>query len=132
MVMIPGSNLLKTALKVISKQQFTYFRFLSTEAQPNGQLVTVYYPGIPVMGSVQAVPRVLFEKMGLDFQSNYLQFFMSKDVVDVTRDVSGDQMEFRGKRYQCLSKTDWFGIDGWDQVLAVEVPQEAGGVAGSC
>lgn len=132
MVMIPGSNLLKTALKVISKQQFIYYRFRSRELQPNGLDLTSYYPGVPIMGSVQAVPRVLFEKMGLDFQSNHLQFFMQKDLLDVTRDISGDQMEFRGRRYQCLSKTDWFGIDGWDQVLAVEVPQEEGSVAGSC
>lgn len=120
-MMVPGSNILGMALSVIQKQTFKYFAFRSRELNSIGLDETQYRAGVTATGSVQPVPRVLYQAMGLDFQGNYYKFFLPKNIIDIARDVSGDQMEFGGKRFQCLSKTDWYGIDGWDEVLCVEV-----------
>ncbi len=124
--MIPGSNLLSTALRVIGKQSFLFFAQLSRTAQPNGQYLSKFAAAVPVTGSVQPAERKLYEQFGLDFQRSLFKFYVSKDIIDVTRDVSGDQFQFKGRTYQCLSIMPWFALDGWNEVLAVDI-----GVAGS-
>jgi hypothetical protein len=119
--MIPGSNILNMALRVISKQCFDYYKFMSRTKQPNGQFLATYYAPQNLSGSVQPVPRELFEEMGLDLQRTYMNFFVSQDIIDVKRDVSGDQFFFAGRTFQCLSITPWIAIDGWNQVLAVVI-----------
>lgn len=121
--MIPGGNLLNMALSVIKKQTFQYFTWTQRTLQPNGLYTAAYAAGLPVTGSVQPIPRNLYAAMGLDFQKNYRNFFVQRDIFDVKRDVSGDQFCFEGKNFQCVSKTAWYGVDGWDQVLCIEVPQ---------
>ena len=121
MVMLPGSNLLKTALTVIARQEFLYLRFRSRTAGPNGLDVTEYWPGVKATGSAQPVPRDLYDRQGLDMQRTYWNFFLERKVIDIDRDVAGDQFEYKGDRYQCLSRTPWYDVDGWDQVLCVKV-----------
>jgi hypothetical protein len=118
---IPGTNLLNLALTVIKKQTFLYFPYVSRTLQPNGVYKQTYAAGQPVTGSVQPVPRQLYANMGLDFQKNYHYFFIPRHIIDVTRNVSGDQFQFEGMNFQAVSKTPWHGIDGWDQVLCIEV-----------
>ncbi len=124
-MMIPGSNILNLALSVIQKQSFTYFAFKARTLNAIGFNVAEYKPGIPAKGSVQPIPRNLYQASGLDFQRNYFNFFLSKGIIDIARDVSGDQFEYNGLRFQCLSKTDWYAADGWDQVLCVQVSEVA-------
>jgi hypothetical protein len=118
---VPGSNILNTAMRAIAKQSFTYYAFLSRTPNQIGQDVTKYDSPMTMQGSVQPVPRTLYQAYGLDFQRYYLNFYVSKSVLDVSRDISGDQIAFNGRRFQCMSKTDWFGQDGWVAVLAIEV-----------
>lgn len=120
--MIPGANILNMALTLIAKQSFQYFQFMSRTPSTAGQYIATYSSPYEMCGSVQAVPRNLYQSYGLDFQNNYLTFFVSAGFLDIERDVSGDQINFRGKRFQCLSKTDWFLIDGWVGIMAVEIP----------
>lgn len=119
---IPGANILNMALRIIAKQAFSYFAFLARNLNYAGQNISIYAAPIDLTGSVQAVPRELFEKFGLDLQKEYLNFFLPNAVLDVTRDVSGDLMLFNGQLYQALSKTDWFPQDGWVSVLCVKIP----------
>lgn len=120
--MIPGGNILNMAMSVIQKQDFTYQPFKTRTLNEIGNFVADYDSGIPVKGSVQPVPRNLYQGMGLDFEKNYFNFFVPADIFDVERDISGDQFIFQCKNFQCESKTAWYGIDGWVQVLCVEVP----------
>lgn len=123
--MIPGSNLLNLALTVIGRQWFDYYRFKSRAPNRVGLDVTIYELPVNLSGSVQPVLRELYEKFELDLQRDYMTFYVSKDVMDVARDVSGDQMFFNGKIYQCMSITNWFPMDGWVPVLCVAVPDVA-------
>lgn len=119
--MIPGSNILSMALRVIGKQCFQYYAYTSRTLNSIGLYDAIYAPPIPLSGSVQPVPRDLYERYGLDFQRNYINVYLQRSVIDVSRDVSGDQIVFNGVTYQCLSKTPWDAIDGWDAVLCVQV-----------
>lgn len=121
-MIIPGGNLLNLALTVIQKQQLTYYAYTSRALTDIGTFVATYGDGVPVFGSFQPVPRNLFVQMGLDLQKSYATIYISKDVLDVDRDVSGDQFIYNGLTWQVESRTAWFPLDGWDAVLCVQVP----------
>ena len=118
----PGSNILKTALRVIASQKIQYLAFQSRSNNAIGMLVPVYAPAITIKGSVQPVPRSIMERLGLDFTKRYVNIFAPQNFVDVTRDVSGDRFQLGSKTYQGLTLTQWFYVDGWVEILAVEVP----------
>lgn len=157
---IPGANILAIALGVLASQTFTYFAFVQRTPQPNGLYVDTYTAGMTFRGSVQPVPRSMFERLGLDFQKTYVNVFLPREVVDVDRDVSSDYIVFgnmvqpgpfqittdglnpittdagnpivtdqgsspQAAKYQALSATRWFSVDGWTQVLCVLVPYVA-------
>lgn len=122
--MIPGANILNMAMSLVAGQSFDYFRFVSRETNDIGLDVSVYADGVPKTGSVQAVPRSVMVAQGLDLQRNYVTVYTSNDVRDVRRDVSGDYIVFNGKKFQCVSATDWYAVDGWIAILCIEVPNE--------
>jgi hypothetical protein len=119
---VPGQNLLNMALSVIGKQTFSYNAYTGRVIGANGMLIAAYAASVTVQGSVQPVPRRLFEQMGLDLQSNYSFFFVPQAVFDVGRDSSGDQFIYNNQTWQLLSRTPWSAVDGWDSVLCIEVP----------
>lgn len=116
---VPGSDLLSLAFDIITSQTVGYYNYLSRVANDAGQLVSTFDDPIDIDGSFQAVPRKLYEVYGLDFSKNYSTFYASENVLDVTRDVTGDQIVYRGARFQVLSANDWFKQDGWVGVLCV-------------
>lgn len=121
-MLVPGSNILNMALSVIGKQSFQYLAFKERVTQPNGNDVATYNSPMILQGSIQPVQRTLYVQLGLDLQRNYINVYVSRDILDITRDVSGDQIIWNCKKWQCLSKTAWSAIDGWDQVLCVQIP----------
>ena len=119
--MIPGANILNMATRVIAQQTFYYSQFMTRVTGPTGLDVAQYAPAVTVKGIVQPIPRTMYQNMGLDFQKNFYNFFMAQDIIDIARDVSGDQFVWNGETYQCISKTNWSAVDGWVQVLTVGV-----------
>jgi E217 collar protein gp28 len=117
--MIPGANLLKTAMRAIATQPVDYYQFTGRTLNDIGMEVPTYADPVSIDGSFQPVNRNLYEQYGLDFNKYYANFYTLSDLLDVTRDVSGDQIVFNGKRYQCEANNDWFQIDGWKGVLVV-------------
>jgi hypothetical protein len=120
--MIPGSNILSMALGVIGKSTFSHYAFKSRTPNAIGQDVPIYALPVALQGSVQPVPRSLYQQYGLDFQRNYINVYVSKAVLDVTRNVSGDMIVWNGHSFECVSTTPWNSIDGWTAVLCVQVP----------
>src|SRR5690349_13786632 len=98
-------------MSAIGRQRFLYYKFQSRTPNDIGQDVASYAAPVILSGSVQPVPRNLYEQYGLDLQRYYVNFYVSKSMLDVARDVSGDQIDFDGTRFECLSKTDWFAQD---------------------
>lgn len=119
---IPGGNIMAMASRAIAQQSFVYFPYVTRTLMGNGLWSATYAAGQPMSGSAQPVPRNLYANQGLDFQRLYYNFFVQQGILDIARDVSGDQFVFEGKNFQAISKTPWIGIDGWEQVLCIHVP----------
>ena len=126
MVYIPGQNLLNMALTVISKQTIQYYQYSGRTLNAVGQDITTYLSVVNLVGSWQPVPRKLYIVYGLDLQKDYFTFYTSNNLLDITRDVSGDQIAFMGRRYQVESDNDWFQLDGWKGVLCVDLGADNG------
>lgn len=112
------------AMSVVGKQPFSYLKYLSRVDNGIGLDISSYEAPRILSGQVQAVPKSMFQQYGLDFQKTYLSFYVSKEILDVERDVSGDQIKFTGNTYQCLSITDWFPMNGWCAVMAVQITDD--------
>lgn len=126
--MIPGSNILNQAFSIIAKQELIYYRYVGRVINAVGQNVTTYARGTALLGSFQPVPRSLYQTLGLDLTKTYYTFYVSADLLDIERDITGDQLAFQGQRYQCESNNDWFNIDGWKGILCVRVGLDSGDV----
>lgn len=118
----PGSNLLTQAMQLIASQSVTYLAFASRTANAIGNYVPTYATPVVAKGSFQPVPRSLMQLLGLDMQRNYVNIFLPQSVVDIKRDVTSDQFQYAGITYQGVSSTPWFSVDGWTQILCVQVP----------
>jgi hypothetical protein len=57
----------------------------------------------------------------LDLQKDYFTFYLSNNILDIQRDISGDQVSFMGKRFQVESSNDWYQLDGWKGMLCVDL-----------
>lgn len=119
--MIPGQNLLNMALTLIARQSVQYYQFNGRYLNAIGQDVSTYLNPKIVTGSFQPIEKRLYEQYGLDLQKSYFNFYVPRDVIDIRRDVSSDQLVFNNDLYQCLSCTEWIALDGWVAVLCVYV-----------
>ena len=119
---VPGQNILLIALGAIARTPVAYYKDLGRTTSATGRDVTQFADVVIIEDSqVQAVPRNRYENMGLDYQKDYVTWFVANNVIDLKCDVSGDQMTWNGKRYQLVSETDWFAMDGWTYVLCVQI-----------
>lgn len=87
---VPGSNLLNAALGVIASQTLGYYAFVKRTTNKIGYDVDTYALPLAVRGSIQAVSRSMMVDQGLDLQKNYVNIFISRQVLDLNRDVSSD------------------------------------------
>jgi hypothetical protein len=122
-MLIPGADVFKIALTVINPQGVTYYQASSRALNDVGQYVTTFASGVILKGSFQPVPRSLYETYGLDLQKSYFTFYTSNNIIDLTRDVSADQLDFNSERFQVESNNEWFAIDGWVGVLCVKIKE---------
>ena len=121
MMRIPGANNLRMAFRVIAKTPILYYRASGRVLDAVGQWVSSYLPSTTIYGSFQPVPKQKYVHLGLDLQKAYFYLYIHKSLIDLTRDISADQLAFQGQRYQIQSNTEWFGIDGWLEILSVEI-----------
>jgi len=121
MSIVPGSNLLKRALRTIANQQVEWYRASFRTLNAVGQDVPVYASPITVKCSFQPVPWKLYQLLGLDLQKEYYRLYVPSNVIDIARNVSADMIGFQNNMYLCESATEWFGMDGWVEMLLVYV-----------
>jgi hypothetical protein len=119
--MIPGSDLLDFALRIIGTQTVQYIKTNGRTLNSIGQYIPSFDDPVNVNGSMQPIPRYRYEMYGLDFDKNYYTFYVSDDFIGTDRDVSGDQIIFNNNLFQVQSTNDWFAEDGWQGVLCVMI-----------
>lgn len=120
---IPGSNLLNAAHRVIKRQSAEYLRSTGRSKNLQGHWVTQYSDPVTIRGSVQAVPRTLYQTLGLDLQKNYIMIYSTMSIKDVGRGESPDRVRYNGNLFTAVSANDWIPIDGWAGVMFVQVDQ---------
>ena len=122
--MIPGSNLLKQAHRLIRPSEITYYRQNGRTTNAIGLDVANYDTGVCIRASVQPVNRKHYQRMGLEYNKIYINVFSIQDVNDLARGRSGDQIAWNGKRFEVMGQSDWSAVDNWNGFLAVEVSNE--------
>jgi hypothetical protein len=110
------------ALGVISIQPVILFRFVGNIVQENGIELPTYAPAVSIAGSVQAVSGKTKLQLGLEITDEYVNLFTTELIRPVERDTAGDVFVWSGKYYQALGGSDWVGQDGWNEVLAIKIP----------
>lgn len=119
--MIPGSNILQQAQALIQPTQVQLHRVTGRTTDARGIDVTTYAAPETILANVQAVRRSQYQRMGLDYNKRYIAIWSSVDLRDLTRDSSGDQITWQGRRHELINEEDWTDIDQWNSVLAIEV-----------
>lgn len=114
-------NVLKTALKMIPPEPIEYYKFSSRAINDIGIEENTYSSAITIHASVQAVPRSMYEQLGLDLQKKFVTVYTAQNVIDVGRDTSGDKFLYYGETYLIESKTDWISFNKWNSFMAVRV-----------
>lgn len=118
---VPGSNLLRQALKVIKPTTIKYVKFNGRVLNAARIWVDSYDEPVDLKASVQAVPREKYQDLGLDLQKNYIKIWASKDLVDLKRNYSGDYFIYGTTKYKLSGETPWFLQDGWASAIAIDI-----------
>ncbi len=114
---IPGTNLLATALSLISKQSVQYYRYLSRDENSIGQYSANYAAPVTIKGSFQAVPRNLYSQYELDLSKEYAVFYSVNPIMSLERNRTGDYLVYNSQYWKCESDTNWFPQDSWKGVM---------------
>ncbi len=120
---VPGSNLLTTALGLICPEPIQFYQFTGFATNAIGYDVRTYAAPTTVMASVQAVDRTQYSEAGLDFNKRHIAVWASQDIDDLYRGRAGDQIGWQGVRWEVLSESEWHPIDGWNNLIAVQVDE---------
>lgn len=122
---IPGSNLLNMALNFVANQQVEYLAFDENKTMPDGSKAPSFKEPIVMRGSFQPVNSMSKQYLGLELNENYANLYICANLLSIKRNKASDRIRFNGKLYQIVSETDWYQIDGWKEVLMIEVTQGA-------
>ena len=120
--MIPGANLLSTALRVIKPQTLQLRAFVSRAENAAGDTVPVFAAPVEIQGSMQPVERKLYQQLGLNLSKNYSTLYVFGNVQPTARDRDGDLVLFDGLTWQCESDRNWSAVGEYRKTLCVEVP----------
>ena len=126
---VPGSNLLRQALKLIRPQVVRWYANTGQATNAVGYVVPSFAAGVEVqVASVQAVPLNRYQSMGLDFKRRYVSAFIAADVIGLERERAPDEFEWSGRRFSVVTDVPWYAVDGWVEVVGVDTGPATGGV----
>ena len=121
-MLVPGSNLLSLALRVIAPQSLMHKAFVSRTENAAGDTVSTYAEPVAIQGSMQAMNMATYQELGLNIAKNYSTLYTTTNVKPTSRDREGDLVTYGGKTWQCESDMHWQVQDGWCMLLCVEIP----------
>lgn len=125
--MIPGANLLASALTVIRPQAVQFYKATGRTRNAQGRETVVYAEVRTLYGSFQPLSAARVAQMGLDAGKDYATFYAQTPFASASRQGPADALEFNGRRYEVQDVTSWFAQDGWDGVVAVDIGPIANG-----
>lgn len=119
--MIPGINLLGIAFGAIAQQSVYHLSATSRTQNAVGAWVTVYAPPVLHSASLQPVDAKKYEQLGLDLAKEYKNIWLKTPVVGIQRGKSPDRFISGGRLYEVADVKDWYGQDGWSEVLVIDI-----------
>ena len=114
-------GIFKMAMSVLPRQQARLFRWTGRETNARGLDVDAFAPPVTISGSIQAVDRSRYGYFGLDAAMSYITVYSDTPIQDLTRTENPDQLEYAGRRYRILNRSEWTGPADYDGVLAVDI-----------
>lgn len=118
--MIPGANLLASALTVIQPQAVEFYKATGRAPNTQGREAVVYDEKRTLYGSFQPIDpgRVAF--YGLDAGKEYANFYAQVPFANASREGPPDKLVYQGEAYEVQKVTKWLAQDGWDGVRVVK------------
>lgn len=139
--MIPGSNILSTALRVIASQYVNWYKYTANTIGATGLVTSSYASSQTVLrGSVQPVPRNRYEALNLDWQKSYITWYVpdinassitrnpngNGDIIEWPVNRNGSLISGKSRRYQLIADTPWTLVDDWTAVIGVDIGPATG------
>ena len=112
-------NLLEMCLPALNAvvdsdaQKFEWRSYVGDEVNDFGVAVVSYSEWKEVRGSVQPMTAQTKDILGLEPSERGINVWCSIDFKTLDVQEHCDQVRYRGVVYNCHSRTDWFGHDGW-------------------
>ena len=122
MTTIPGANLFTLASQLIRLQDAQVLRRTGRTKNNKLQYVTAFADPVAIRVSAQPLIRSVYKQLGLDFKKTAIQFYTNSLVEDLERDGAGDNILYDGRRFEVISYKNWRLVDGWLNIIAVEIP----------
>lgn len=117
-------NLLKSALKIIPKQQVSYRNFMSRSPNALGNMVNTYSEYKTVEGSIQPAGVTLLYKLGIADTGDLYTVYLRADVCGIDKLKSNDQIkDSQGNVYNIIRTDVWFDYPNqdWNKLLVRRV-----------
>lgn len=114
-------NIFGLASRLLPKQQALLFRWKGRELNERGLDVDAFEPPVIITGIIQAVDRSRYGYMGLDAAKSYIAVYATVPLADLTRTGNPDQLEYSGRRYRVLNRSEWTKTADYDGVLAMDI-----------
>ncbi|MDR2745588.1 MAG: hypothetical protein LBB66_10420 [Desulfovibrio sp.] len=115
------AGILKTALSVLPKREALLFRWTGRTTNARGLHEDAFAPAEVISGSIQPVDRSRYGYFGLDGAKGYITVYADALISDLTRTGNPDQIEYRGRRYRVMNRTEWHETADFNGVLAEDI-----------
>lgn len=123
-------NIFALAMSVIPQQSATLYRWQGRAVNERGLDVDAFGPPEALAGcSIQPVDRSRYGYFGLDAGKSYLTVYSAAKVGDLTRNENPDQIEYAGRRYRVMNRSEWHAPAGYNGMLIVDIGPAAGSEA---
>lgn len=118
--MVIPFNLLGMALGAIGRQNFYLLKWTGRTVSASGLPTDTYAEAVPCSGSIQNVQQDVYERLGLNFETNIRQVWSETPMRAESGQNGPDLLVFEGKVWFCKASTPWNQYNGWNQVIVVE------------
>ncbi len=120
-MIVPGSNLLNQAMRVIKPTPGVQLKVFTGEAENDyGATVPSYADAVPLRNcSVQPLAFRDIQVLGLTVGKRYITVWLLGQSKSAYRGGQADQILWNGSTWTVLEPTSWAVQDGWTQLVAV-------------
>lgn len=115
------NNLLSMALKIIPPTPVKYYSASGVVRNSMGIISPVFSDPVTVKDAlVQPVNSEMYAQYGLTIGKEYKILHIKADIEGVNRKLTGDKIEYNGKKYTVVDVKNHYEYNGWDRLIIAE------------